>query len=214
MGANREIMMSHSVFIRSGYLRDHLRKLAGLLLLAAALPVFAAVKPAEQFSADQVMTVNGHEMLGRVFVDGGNLRTEMNAPGAPPMVSIVNASKKALWILMPGNMYMEKTLEQDDDLSRQAWTQSDRLEPMGRETVNGVECEKFRIRGDRQELLYYFSAKDGLPVRMVSRDGKVQIDWKNAKKGPQSAALFELPPGLTKFALPSLPGGFKLPGMK
>ncbi len=194
-------------------IRDHSRKFAVVLFLCAALPAFAAVKPAEQFSADQLVNVNGRAMQGRVFVDGGNLRTEMTIPGGPPMVSIVNSAKKALWVLMPGNMYMEKTLDQDEDPSRRAWTRSDQLESMGRETVGGVDCEKFGIKGDG-ELFYYFNARDGLPVRMRSADGKIQIDWKNAKKGPQPASLFELPAGLKKFALPSLPGGFKLPGMR
>lgn len=197
----------HGLFFRSGLL-----SLAGVFLFAA-WPAWAALKPAEQFSADQIMNVQGQAMQGRVYVDNGNLRTEMSVPGGPPMVSIVNGSKKVLWVLMPGNLYMEKTLQQDEDLSRRAWTQSEHLEPMGRETVNGQECEKFRIKGG-QELYYFFAVQDGLPVRMVSGDGKIQIDWKNAKKGPQPASLFELPAGVRKFALPSLPGGFKLPGMK
>ena len=207
-------MMSTSTNLRSGCIRVNSRQFAVALFLFAALPALAAFKPADQFSAEQVMNVNGRAMQGRVFVDRGNLRSEMTIPGGPPMVSIVNATKKTLWILMPGNMYMEKTLDQDEDLSRRAWTQTDLLEPMGQETIDGQACDKFRIKGEKQELIYYFTAKEGLPVRMVSPDGKMRIDWKNAKKGPQPASLFELPPGLTKFALPSLPGGFKLPGMR
>jgi hypothetical protein len=113
---------------------------------------------------------------------------------------------------MPGNMYMEKLLSQDEDVTRSAWTNPDILEHRGSETIDGTPCEKFQIKSD-EELYLFVTAKDGLPVRMISADGRLRIDWKNAKKGPQPASLFQLPAGLKKFALPALPGGLKLPGM-
>ena len=182
-----------------------------VLFFGLAAGTFAAVKPADRFSAEQVMTVRGQVLNGKIYVDAGNMRTEMQPAGAPePMVSIVNGAKRTLWMIMPGNMYIEKTLDQDEDASRAAWTSPEKLEPLGREQVDGVECEKFRVKGD-EEMLFFVSAKDGHPVRMVSGDGKLRIDWKNVKPGPQPASLFELPAGATKFGLP---GGFKLPGMR
>ncbi len=185
---------------------------AAALLIASALQASAAVKPVDQFSADQIMVVRGQTMNGRIYVDRGNLRTEMQPPGMPePAVSIINGAQKVVWIVMPGNMYMEKSIETSDDISHAAWTSPDKLESLGRETVDGIACEKFRLRNDRQELFYFIGEKDGLPVRMISADGTIRIDWRNVKTGPQPAHLFQLPAGATKFALP---GGFKLPGMR
>ncbi|HMP77187.1 MAG TPA: DUF4412 domain-containing protein [Kiritimatiellia bacterium] len=182
-----------------------------VLFFSLGAGTWAAVKPVDRFSADQVMTVRGQPLSGKIYVDSGNMRTEMQPAGAPePMVSIVNGARKTLWMIMPGNMYIEKTLDQDEDVSRAAWTSPEKLEPLGRENVDGVDCEKFRVRGD-EELFFYVAAKDGLPVRMLSADGKLRIDWKNVKPGPQPASLFELPVGATKFGLP---GGFKIPGMR
>lgn len=194
-------------------IREHSRQFAVILFLFAALPGFAVVKPADQFSADQVMSMQGQQMTGRIFVDAGNMRTEMQMQGMPqPAVSIVNGERKVLWIIMPGNMYMEKLLSQDEDVTRSAWTNPEILEHRGSETIDGTPCEKFQIKSD-EELYLFVTAKDGLPVRMISADGRLRIEWKNAKKGPQPASLFQLPAGLKKFALPALPGGLKLPGM-
>jgi hypothetical protein len=171
----------------------------------------AAVKPLAQFSADQVMHVGGQTMSGKIYVDGSNMRTEMQAPGMPaPTVSIVSGERKTIWIIMPGNMYMERSIEDSDDTSHVAWTRPESLEPLGRETIDGHVCEKFRIRSSA-DLFFYLSADDGAPVRLLSADGSIRIDWKNVKKGPQPAALFQLPAGATRL---SLPGVLKWPGAR
>lgn len=171
-----------------------------------------AAEPAEQFSADQVMTMQGKVIHSRLYVDSGNLRTEMQVPGGPLMTSIVNAEKRVVWMLMPGNMYVEHALAQDDDVSRSAWTSSANRERLGTEVVNGVSCDKYRIKG-AQELTFYADETSGLPVLMKSSDGKINIEWRNAKAGPQPAALFQLPAGVQKLSMPSIPG-LKLPGLK
>ncbi len=185
--------------------------LTALVVLALALSAGAAPKPLEQFSADQVMQVAGKSVTGKIYVDRGKVRTETQIPGMPQStVTIVNGPRKVIWILMPGNMYMEKSIETNEDISHAAWTRPDKLESLGKETVDGVECGKYRIRDGGQEITYFISEQDGLPVRMVSADGKVRFDWKNVQKGPQPDHLFELPAGATKMALPNFP----FPGMK
>jgi hypothetical protein len=185
--------------------------LACALLFASPLLAQAAVKPVDQFTADQVIIVGGQTMSGKIYVDGGNLRTEMQAPGMPaPAVSIVNGARNTIWIIMPGNMYMERSIETSDDVSHAAWTRPEALEPIGREPIDGQVCEKFRIRSSA-DLFFYLSADGGAPVRLLSADGSIRIDWKNVKKGPQPAALFQLPAGATRL---SLPGVLKWPGAR
>ncbi len=188
-----------------------MQKRIGILVatvLAFALSVSAATKPAEQFSADQVMTTDGRVINARIFVDNGNARSEMVIPDANmPTVSIVNKSKRVLYIIMPNNMYMEKTLDQDNDLARTAWSNPDYLKPVGSESVDGVACEKYRMDSDGKAYFFYVNAKNGAPVRMVGSDGRMRIDWKNVKLGPQPASLFEPPAGYTKFGMQGLMKG-------
>lgn len=181
-----------------------------LALVAAGSAL--AVEPADQFSADQVMNMQGKIINSRLFVDRGNLRTEMQVPGGPTMTSIVNGEKGVIWMLMPGNMYVEHAIAQDDDVSRSAWTSSKNRQHVGTEAINGVACDKYLIKSS-QELAFYADQKTGLPVLMKSADGKINIEWKNAKAGPQPANLFQLPAGVQKLSLPAIPG-LKLPGMK
>ena len=184
-----------------------------LLLLWAGLT--RAAEPISQFSADQVMTVAGKVVNSRIHVDGANLRMEMVIPGAPPMSSIVNGEKKVVWMLLPGNLYMEHSVAADDDLSRQAWAGgAENRELVGREKIGGQDCDKYRIKGASGEVFFYSQAATGLPVLMVAPAQSVRVEWKNVRPGPQPASLFQLPAGVQKMALPQFPGGFKLPGMK
>ena len=191
-----------------------MKRLVAMLLIAVMVGVGQAAEPLKQFSADQVMTLSGKVMNSRLYVDGTNLRTEMLVEGAGSMVSIVNGEKKVLWMLMPGNMYMEKSVATDNDPARQAWTDDDNRELVGTEKINGQECDKFRLKNTEQDMFLYAAQKTGFPVMMVTGDQSIKIEWKNVKPGPQPATLFQLPAGYRKLALPTLPGGFKLPGMK
>lgn len=174
-----------------------------------------AAEPLSQFSADQIMKVSGKVITSSLYVDGSNLRTEMNIPGAPPMTSIVNGSKKVVWMLMPGNLYMEHSIGAEDDAAVNAWVGGkDNRELLGTEDVNGQKCEKYKVKGASHDVFLYTDIKTGFPVLMEVPSQSVRVEWKNVKPGPQAASLFQLPSGSQKMALPQLPGGFKLPGMK
>ena len=186
-----------------------------IVLLGLWVGVSQAAEPVSQFSADQDMSVAGKTISSKLYVDSGNMRMDMNIPGAPAMSSIVNGEKKVVWMLLPGNMYMEHAVSADDDLSRQAWAGgAENRELLGTEKINGQVCDKYRIKGADQDVFFYADPKTGFPVMMVAPAQSVRIEWKNVKPGPQSASLFQLPAGVQKMALPQFPGGFKLPGMK
>ena len=189
-------------------------RLALMLLIGWMVGVGQAAEPPKQFSADQVMMMAGKEMTSRLYVDGGNLRTETTMERVGTMVSIVNGEQKVLWMLMPNNMYMEKPLGVEEDLSRKAWMDDEHREHLGRETVNGVECDKYRLTDAKTPTFLFTAVNTGFPVQMVTEDKSLRIEWRNVKPGPQAASLIQLPPGYRKMALPSFPGGLKLPGMK
>ncbi|MCS6771686.1 MAG: DUF4412 domain-containing protein [Kiritimatiellae bacterium] len=184
--------------------------LLGLLPLAGASA--GNPKVVDQFSADQLMTVGDSIITTRIYVARGNVRSETVMPGLPePSVTIINGARKVVWVLMPGGMYLERSIDIKEDMSNAAWADPNLLEPVGKETIDGVECEVFRVKAPDQDILYYVRASDRIPVRMSSQTHNVRVDWKNVKVGPQPANLFELPPGAKKFGLP---GGFKIPGLQ
>jgi len=80
--------------------------------------------------------------------------------------------------------------------------------PMGRETVNGLDAEKFKItykEGDNSLVAYQYLAEGGtIPVRVESADGGWVVDYKNIRKGPQPESLFEEPANLKKMMMPSV----------
>lgn len=191
---------------------------AALIIASAIFAMAGLLKPAEgasvldEFSADQIMIMDDMAITSRIFVTRGNVRTEAYMPGLPePSVTIINGARKVVWVMMPGNMYLERGIDTKEDLSSAAWTDPNLLEPLGRETVDGVECEKYRMKSGAEEIIYYIRASDKTPFRMIGSNGRVRIDWRNVKPGPQPAHLFELPAGARKFGLP---GGLKIPGLR
>ncbi len=182
--------------------------LSAAALLLASQNASAATKPINQFSADQEITSKGRTISVKIHLDGRNARTEATMPGMPePMVSIINGDRNVMWIMMPGNVYMEKPITEEESLTRGGLTDPDMLEHVGHESVNGVECDKYRIKGPKA-LFFYANEANGFPVRIAGTDGDFQINWKNVKPGPQPATLFQPPAGATKMTMPA---GLNLP---
>lgn len=197
----------------SGYCS--LLKAGAIALLAAGgllVPAGASEpKLIDQFSAETVMTFDRESMKGRIFVDRKKVRTEMTLPGVPdPTVSIIDTERGVAWVIMPGNMYLERQIDEHEAAANAGWSDMSRLEYLGEETVAGITCRKYRVHGDTPDL-FMFIAENGLPVLIKSDSAKIRIEYRNVKPGPQPAALFQLPPGATKF---SLPAGFNIPGLR
>jgi hypothetical protein len=68
---------------------------------------------------------------------------------------------------------------------------SAKIENMGRETIDGIECNKYAFTTEGQTAYSWNDVATGRPVRMKSEQGT--IDWKNYKAGPQKKELFEAP---------------------
>lgn len=179
----------------------------GLLLPAGA----SEPKLVDQFSAETVMIFDRESMKGRLFVDRKKVRMEMTLPGSTEStVSIIDTERGVAWVIMPGNMYLERPIDEHEAAANAGWSDMSRLEYLGEETVSGATCKKYRVLGDAPDLFLYIS-ENGLPALITSDSGKIRIEYRNVKPGPQPAALFQLPPGATKF---SLPARFNIPGLR
>lgn len=199
------------------------RTLLGTLLLAAALPAFAALpEPKVEYSADTTMETAHGAMEGRVFHARGKERREMNASGER-MVSITRQDKKVMWMLMTEQKaFMEMPLgssQDQNDLS--GWTFEQTV--VGPEEIDGLKTTKAKViaKGPRGEKMggFWWTTGDGVMVRMdmlaVEKGSKMRIktELKNLKVGKQDPALFEVPAGFSKMQMPGMGGMPAMPAM-
>jgi len=171
------------------------------------------------FSADQVVTPGGtgRKIVSRCYFAPGKFRAEMKPSGMPggALITIGRPDLGRAWILFPGlKQYREISLKEmgaDKVFFKPAPGQI--LEKLGAETVEGYRCEKMKVRntvegphGPMEAILtVWVSTSFPVPLRTLSERGNL-TEYRHIEKGPQPAALFELPQGYTKMA-----GGMPFP---
>lgn len=185
-----------------------LKKIMTILLVCVfAVPGFAA---AIELSADQVMSSKGQAMNAKIYIKGDKWRMESVVQGMKS-VTIIRGDKKVSWMLMPDQkMYMENKIDarQTASLSRTAPGEVKR-EKIGREKVNGVDCDKFKVvykNANVTDSMYSWVASDSFPIKTEAVDGSWSSELKNIKKGAQPNSLFEIPAGYNKMSMPPMGG--------
>ncbi len=188
----------------------------GVLLLLASFQTEAA--PAEQaFSADLAMTTAGKNIVGKFYIEGQKMRTEMSAP--VPMVTIVRMDKKTMWFLMPAQkMYMEQPIPTDPVAMTPGVLPPDyKQEELGEELIDGRMAKKIKastVQDGKEFVMYSWVDKDtNLPLKMAAEDRSFSHEYRNLKAGDQDDALFEVPAGYTKMEVPVIPGGAQAGGV-
>jgi len=194
-------------------IRIHHILLFFLLLLFAMVvsPLPAAADTS--FCADIVThSPDGQSIaLGHICIKGQKARHEMKKDGQATII-ISRPDKGVAWTLMTQQKrYLEMSIDkaaQDDPASN--WSDDYQElqktgKKMGTETVNGVKCYKYQLTTEDGTVTYWVMKSTGIPVRIIAADGTV-VDYKNIKTGSLPDSLFEIPPGYSKFNLPSLGG--------
>ncbi|MFV1956901.1 MAG: DUF4412 domain-containing protein [bacterium] len=188
----------------------------GLFAMIAA-PSIRAGESTAQYSAVERMSTPQGNIEARVFVAPGMKRMEMKEA-----TQILRFDKDVMWLLMPQQrMYMEKPITAAPGGS--ADLKYLERKKLGKETVNGISATKYRMvaqdqQGNRLEGFSWLTA-EGILIKndmKTSGDGRsmrVQTEISDLKVGKQDPALFELPRGYKKFAMPAgmpggMPGGF------
>ncbi len=184
------------------------RQLVGLTLLAATLlSGFAASHAAEiptrqaSYSADAVFQINDRRFPSKIFHHQGKERREFQIGGIPQVLILQPDRKRVVYLLPVMGIGMELTLQQHEslpDLSHFA-----RLKPkaLGKETVNGLSATKYdveRLEAKEPYTLTLWLTDDGIPVQAEASDvrGDYRLIQSNIERGPQDAALFEVPEGI------------------
>ena len=186
-----------------------MRKLCCLIFVLTLLPCIAAaaslIDAQTGFSADRVLTVDGHNYQGKIWAMPGKERHEQAISGMRP-VFLMRANSPFGEIVLTGL----KTIVQfqlPPELRALALSEL-KKNPVGPDTVNGIATTKYAIdktmpEGHAQGTLWL--SRDGIPMRLAGTftapKGKVStVRWElnHVKIGPQPAALFEAPNGLSK----------------
>ena len=197
------------------------------LSFVVALPTTAFCA---EFSADLVMSGDGDEETGKIFVKGRLQRMELMEDGELLAINISRPDKGVNWNLMPDEkMYMEMSLTEIGYEDIESLESKSKMTVLGNETVNGYKCEKRRYESNDKEAgpaIVWFSPKLGYPVKIQTLaykgEGDMVMEYKNIKTGKVPDSKFEIPKGYKKFAIPGMPAGMpqgmpegmqKIPGM-
>jgi len=192
-----------------------------MIVLFAALPsilVAAAAQAAwngRPFSAEVVTSsAGGQDMTGKVYVDRPGMRMEQTAMGQQTVV-LVRFGQGGTTLLMPAEMsYME--MPRNAGAGAMAAQMEgpcggyQRSTELGRETLQGRKVEKLRCEAPKFPYLpaastIWYDPVLEFVIRQESGPGE-RFELRNIEEGPQPAALFEIPAGYSKTAMPGMAG--------
>lgn len=179
------------------------------LIVLLILNIFAISVFAQEFSADMVTKSKGITTKSKLFVTKEKTRVEMpDQKSGKVTVIITRVDKKVSWILMPGNLYMEQAYKTENTaVTKDKMSGEVERKHMGKEKINGVDTDKYKItivQKDVKSILFAWFDKDGFPVKTADEKETWSSEYLNMKKGKQSASLFEIPNGYTKFTMPKM----------
>ncbi|MEJ2104186.1 MAG: DUF4412 domain-containing protein [Ignavibacteriaceae bacterium] len=183
------------------------KNLAAIILLM----LFSSTSFA-QFTADMVTTEGDVSRTSKLSYESPYYRMDMEE-GGQQMFVVVNTKEKLTRVFMPSQkMYMEmksddmKSMQNDVFQSLEAQKQKYETKSLGKETVNGYECEKFQVIADGSPVTTYWQSSEiEYPIKVVSGENQNMVmELKNIVKGDVDDALFKVPAGFTKMDMPNM----------
>jgi hypothetical protein len=195
------------------------------LLQAAVAQTIPQLNP---FSADiQVTSGHGgatHDVNGKMYVDPGHMRMDLNAGPRGGMAIITNFATRTTDMLMPEqHMYMESNADQamarhpglapnikpfTDPSNPCANEAGTTCKNVGVEEVNGRSCDHWQMTDKNGKVTNtWIDRKLHFPIKSVSEDTTYQLT--NIKEGDQPASLFEIPSGYQKMDLGQMMQGMR-----
>ena len=168
-----------------------------------------------QFTADMVTTEGDVSKTSKFHVENPFYRMDMEE-GGQKMFVVVNNETKTTRVFMPSEkMYMEmksddmKSLSNDVFQSLEVQKEKYETKLVGKETVNGYDCEKYQVIIDGSPVSSYWQSPEiEYPIKVISGEKQNMImELKNIEKGDVDDAIFKIPAGFTKMEMP-------MPGMK
>ena len=176
--------------------------------------VLTAVASASGYSADMVTTnKNGSTTQAKIWVSYSSWSQRMEPASQPNMIMIIKLNQRIVWSIdTNAKRYMEITMRSDMVANAiatgdKAPTEVERTYLLT-ETVEGYLADKYRIThqvGNDRTTHYVWLLKDNnmFPIKTEYKD-TVTV-FKNLVLDEPPASMFEVPPGYTKFSVPSFP---------
>lgn len=179
----------------------------GKWILFSVLVLMPTLAQAAEFSAVVVTRMDSKESQGKIYLQGEKMRREL--PSNEGMtITVARPDKRVMWMFMPGQKkYMEIPFDKSDLGQTMVMPKdSTQMKLVGTETVGGYETEKYEttVKGEGKTAKHYIwvAKKLGVPIKIVSVDGKFSMEYREIKEGGVPASVFEIPPGYQKMPLP------------
>jgi hypothetical protein len=172
------------------------------------------------FSADMTMSGPMGSQQGKVYAGENAYRSEMTMRQGMTMATIVRYDKKVVWMLMPGNRYMEMPLGERAGMAGALRDKTAKFETqdLGTEKVGAYDCEKYHVHTttanyETNGLVWVGKSGDAKGFLVKTQDEKsgMTVEYSNIKAGEPDASVFEVPAGYQKMEMPNMPGGMPHP---
>lgn len=178
-----------------------------LMVLVSAWWLAAGLAQAAEFSATVINRMESRETQGKIYMKGEKMRRDF-APGEQVGIAIVRPDLRVMWMLMAKQkkaMEMPFSKESLEQMMGMGKDQA-QMKLVGPETVNGYETEKYettvKAGGQSVKSFVWVAKKFGVPIKMLSQDGKFTMEYRNIKEGGVPDSVFEIPQGYQKMTMP------------
>ncbi len=175
-----------------------------VVALGLVMPLAAGAdmpEPNAAYSAQRVMDAGGLQMTGKIHHDHGKERWERSQDGIT-QVMIMRPDLGQMIMYMPDlNMAMELPLEGGPQFGPPIDPNGPQPEAVGVEDVGGESTTKYRVDvddgGGATMTVFSWVTDDGIVMRVEGKgaDGDFATYLTEVSRGPQDAALFEVPEG-------------------
>jgi len=188
---------------------------AAVLVVAVPAAAEKLPLPKASYSADVIFESKGREYTGHINADGPKERREIKGLGGVSSVKIIRRDQGKVYDLRPQRhlaVALRMAAAEAAGETGAPGTDVDSfygadVQALGPETVGGLETTKYAVNIEAGPELTVKSTvwmtEDGIVVRVIGKtsvdsDSKpARMELKNIVRGPQDAALFELPQGMS-----------------
>ncbi len=188
--------------------------LAAIYLVATPALADKLPLPKASYSADVIFTAKGKDIAGHIYVDGPKERREAKSAAGLPSITIIRRDQGKVYDLKPTrHLAVALRIAAAEAAGKTGAPGTDvdsfygaEAESQGLETIDGLLTTKYAIKIDGGPELTVnatvWATDDGIIVRVVGKtsidadNAPARMELKNIIRGPQDAALFEVPPGM------------------
>ena len=153
------------------------------------------------YSADALLEINQRQFRSKVYHHQGQERREFQVGGIPQVLILQPKRNRVVYLLPLMSIGMELILQEGEALPSLAHFSSLSPKDLGREEIGGLLTTKYdveRLKTAEPYTLTLWLTDDGIPVQAEASDsrGDYRLTQSNIRRGPQDAALFEVPEGI------------------